>query len=339
MTSPEGPHFVVGMPRAGTTFVVDHLNQHPEVCAFGESRYWGNDWVEPDDDGRYDRARLDRVLAKLVANPLETNVGEFGPEADRPGWMKTLGRPELAALVVSTLGRIQPPTDPAAVFRAYASAIADAEGKSLAVEKTPQHIRHVDRIRTWLPDSRFVVMIRGPEDFLLSYKHIADMKSQARQDAAERRWHPIGVSLLWRSYLRHAVAVAENLGDAALLVRNEDLGADAAGVMTTVQEFLGVQPVDLVPHSAERTNTSFSGDRPRLDPVELEWCRRIAGREAAAAGYELSRRNPGVFALAREAVTLVPWAVRNAIETRRQFGVPLVAYTRRAFGGHGQSGS
>ena len=63
-----GPHFVVGMPRAGTTFLVRSLNQHPRVVSFGESRFWGNDWVEPGPDG-YDRAQLETVIERLAANP------------------------------------------------------------------------------------------------------------------------------------------------------------------------------------------------------------------------------------------------------------------------------
>ncbi|HUF84255.1 MAG TPA: sulfotransferase [Acidimicrobiia bacterium] len=334
MTAPDGPHFVVGMPRAGTTFVVHRLNEHPEICAFGESRYWGNDWVRPDRAGRYDRPRLDRVRAKLVANPLDTNVGEDGPEIGRAGWMKTMGRPELAALVGSTLDSLDVPTDPGTVFSAYAGAIAAAEGKRIAVEKTPHHLRHVDRIRAHLPDARFVVMIRGPEGFLLSYKHFGDSKPERQRAVADARWHPIGVALLWRSYLRHALAVVGQLGDAALLVRNEELDADAPAVMERIQRFLGIEPVELVSprprRPSGRTTTSFAGARPELEPAESEWCRRVAGDEASAAGYELPRRSSGMAAMAREGATLVPWAVRNGLETRRRFGVPMVEYTRRA---------
>lgn len=337
--SPEhGPHFVVGMPRAGTTFVVHRLNEHPEVCAFGESRYWGNDWVEPDRDGRYDRDRLDQVRAKLVANPLDTNVGELGPEPRRPGWMKTLGRPELAALVGSTFDGIGAPADPGSVFSAYAAAIATAEGKRLAVEKTPHHLRHVDRIRAHLPDARFVVMIRGPEGFLLSYKHFGDRKPEPKRAIADARWHPIGVALLWRSYLRHALRTVDRLGDAALLVRNEDLHADGRAVMDEIQRFLGVEPTALVaPPPEERTNTSFGGDRPELDPAESEWCRRIAGDDAAAAGYHVPRRATTVAAMARHGATLAPWAARNAVTMRRRFDIPLVSYAGRALGGRGRS--
>jgi hypothetical protein len=332
-------HFVVGMPRAGTTFVVQRLNEHPAVAAFGESRYWGNDWIEPDDGDRYGTAGLARVRAKLVANPLDTNVGEFAPEPDRPGWMNHLGRPELADLVAATIDGITPPAGPGAVFTAYASAIAAAEGKQVAVEKTPHHVRHVDRIRRYLPDARFVIMIRGPEEFLLSYKHKGDTKPDEIRARAELRWQSVGVSLIWRSYLRHSLAAAERLGEAGLLVRNEDLDVDPAGVLASIQRHLGVDVVDLAGSRGARraapVNSSFAGDRPRLAPAEQEWCRRLAGRDAAAAGYGIEPAHASVAALAQEAVGVVPWAVRNALDSPRWLEGSVVDYARRAVLGRG----
>ena len=334
-------HFVVGMPRAGTTFVVHRLNEHPAIAAFGESRFWGNDWIEPDDGGSYGAEGLGRVRAKFVANPLDTNVGEFGPEADRPGWMNHLGRPELAALVADTIDGITPPADPGAVFTAYAAAIAAAEGKQVAVEKTPHHVRHVDRIRRHLPDARFVIMIRGPQEFLLSYKHKGDTtKRDEIRARADMRWQSVGVSLLWRSYLRHSLVAAERLGDAGLLVRNEDLDADPAGVLTAIQRHFGVDVVELAAprgdaRAAVPTNSSFVGERPRLAPAEQEWCRRLAAKDAAAAGYGIEPAHASVAAMAREGVGVVPWAVRNALDSPRWLEGSVVDYARRALLGRG----
>ena len=64
--------------------MVQRLNEHPAIAALGESRFWGNDWIEPDDGDRYGAGGLARVRAKLVANPLDTNVGEFAPSPTGP---------------------------------------------------------------------------------------------------------------------------------------------------------------------------------------------------------------------------------------------------------------
>ena len=326
-----GPHFVVGMPRAGTTYVVQRLNQHPEVAAFGESLFFADAWVEPGPDGRYGPDQLETLRRRLVANPLDTNVGEHGPEPDRAGWMKCLGRPELARLVEEVFDRLDPPVSPADVFSAYAAAIATAEGKSVAVEKTPRHVRHVDRILSWFPSARIVVMIRGPEEFLLSYKHKGDTKSAERRDRAERRWHPIGVALLWRSYLRHAMAAVTDHPASTLLVRNEDLRADPDRVLGVIQEFIGVEVVALASvEEGSRANSSFAGERPGLDPAELAWCRWLAGQDARGAGYEVDEASAGVVDLARTGVGVVPWAIDNALDARRRLDGSLLTYARDA---------
>ena len=254
--------------------MVQRLNEHPAIAAFGESRFWGNDWIEPDDGDRYGAGGLARVRAKLVANPLDTNVGEFGPEPDRPGWMNHLGRPSSPrwSPTRSTGSRCRPTR---ARCSRPTAAIAGAEGKQVAVEKTPHHVRHVDRIRRHVPDARFVIMIRGPEEFLLSYKHKGDTKPDEIRARADLRWQSVGVSLLWRSYLRHSLAAAERLGEAGLLVHNEDLDADPAGVLAEVQRHLGVDVVGLA---------GRRGDRRATAPDQLQLRRRAAPTGAGRAG-------------------------------------------------------
>ena len=325
------PHFIVGMPRAGTTYVVQRLNQHPDIAAFGESMFFADAWVEPGASGRYGPDQLATLRTRLVANPLDTNVGEHGPEPDRPGWMNCLGRPELARLVTAVFDRLDPPVTPAEVFSAYAGAIAAAEGKSVAVEKTPRHVRHLDRILGSFPSARIVVMIRGPEEFLLSYKHKGDTKSAERRDRADRRWHPIGVSLLWRSYLRHALAAVARYPDSTLLVRNEGMSAEPDRVLERIQEFLGVEVVALAPADGGlRANSSFAGERPGLDDAELTWCRCLVGRDARAAGYEIGRAPAGVVDLVLTGVGVVPWAIDNALDARRRLDGSLLTYARDA---------
>jgi Sulfotransferase family len=331
-----GPHFVVGMPRAGTTYLVHRLNEHPDIVAFGESRFFAEDWVEPGADGCYGPQQLATVRHRLRANPLDTNVGEHGPEPDRRGWMHHLGRPQLADLVDAVFDRLEAPLGPADVFAAYTGAIARAEGKEVAVEKTPRHVRHVDRILGLFPAARFVVMVRGPEEFLLSYKHMGDTRRSEQRSRAERRWHPVGVALLWRSYLRHALTAVARHPAATLLVRNEDLRDEPARVLGDVQRFLGVEQRDLAGRDpagvgrAEATNSSFAGARPRLEPAELAWCRWLAGRDAAAAGYPIGEERAPAASLVRTGVGVVPWAVRNAVDARRRMDGSVVAYARDA---------
>jgi hypothetical protein len=325
------PHFIVGMPRAGTTFLVRSLNQHSRVASFGESRFWGNDWVEPGPDG-YEREQLDTVIQRLGANPLDTNIGADGPEPDRAGWLSAVGRPDLPELAETTLRPLAVPADPGEVFRLWCATIAEREGKDVAVEKTPHHLRHVDRILRYLPEARFAVIVRDPVEFLLSYKHFGDRKSAEKRAKADQRWDPIGVALLWRAYLRHANQVVDRWPDQVLLIRNEELKSDPVRITGEVATFFGVEAEDEAFREADDlpTNTSFVGDRPTLSGAELSWLRRIAGADAEAAGYSIPADASTVADELRVATGFVPWAVRNLAERSRNTDGSMVAYARKA---------
>jgi hypothetical protein len=36
------PRFIVGLPRAGTTWMCRSLNEHPDAVAFGDTMFWGD---------------------------------------------------------------------------------------------------------------------------------------------------------------------------------------------------------------------------------------------------------------------------------------------------------
>lgn len=326
-----GPHFIVGMPRAGTTFLVRSMNQHPRVVSFGESRYWGNDWVEPGPDG-YDREQLDTVIERLSANPLDTNIGADGPEPDRDGWLSVVGRPDLVAIAEEALRPLPTPVDPGVAFTAWCEVLAQREGKDVMAEKTPHHLRHVDRILQYLPEARFAVIVRDPVEFLLSYKHFGDRKSAEKRAKADQRWDPIGVSFLWRTYLRHANRVMERWPEQAMLIRNEDLKAEPAAISSQVADFFGVEGALGAFKEADDlpTNTSFVGDRPTLNGAELSWLRRIAGEDAAAAGYDIPADSTSVVDELRVVSGFVPWAVRNLAERSRNTDGSIVTYARKA---------
>ena len=148
------PRFIVGMPRAGSTWLMRTLNQHVDTAVFGETAFWGRSFIPPDVDQKYGSDRLKHVIEILKRNSLETVVGEKAP-----GWMQKISREELPLIIDRGLADLQPPVDPAQVFRRYAMTITQTEEKRFWIEKTPHHINWVDRILHWLPDARFVVTL------------------------------------------------------------------------------------------------------------------------------------------------------------------------------------
>lgn len=327
-------HVVVGMPRAATTWLVRHLNSHPDVVAFGESQFFGNRWIAPGDDGRYDETRLRAALDELAANPLNSTVptrlgATEGREAGH-GWMTTVDREQIGSVVAAAGTTLTAPVRPGDVIGAVAAEFARREGATVAVEKTPHHLRHVDRIAAEVPGAQILVLIRGPEPFLLSYKHQADRKG-SDHDWQRRQYHPIGVGLLWRSYARQAQAAAKDLPDQAWLVRTDDIADDPQAVLDEVWQRLGVSRREVEVEG--RTNSSFGADRPVATSTERFWLWVICRGAAADTGYDLAFTRPDIGGMAASLLGLLPWAWWNLKHVRSRITGPLLPYIRRAVTG------
>src|SRR5437016_163449 len=133
------PRFIVGMPRTGTTWLCQSLNQHPDLAGFGETMFWGKSYIPPDKKGHYDSQSLQKTKASLLAKPFETTIAIPGP-----GGMKHVGLPELSRILEKTFEDLSN-LGPGEVFQSFADAIARTEGKTQWVEKTPHHLLYAQR--------------------------------------------------------------------------------------------------------------------------------------------------------------------------------------------------
>ena len=105
--APVLPRFIVGMPRAASTWLMRSLNEHPDVASFGETAYWGRRHVEPNSDGLYARPELRELASVLKSVPFETIIGR-----QEPGWMKCITQADLPDIVARALDELAPPVDP-----------------------------------------------------------------------------------------------------------------------------------------------------------------------------------------------------------------------------------
>ena len=179
-----------------------------------------------------------------------------------------------------------------------------------------------------MPDARVVVVLRDPYDFLLSYK----FAHQRREDRAaeEVMWHPTGISMLWRSYWRAAADARDRFGDRVLVTRLEDIRDDGAAQFDSMLDFLDLAPYDVMAGAPERDNSSFSGDRPELDPGDIAAFNLVAKRDALAAGYQVRASGLSWLGTARASAGVVPWALRNARAARQRTDGGLIAYAKAA---------
>lgn len=299
-SQPLRPHvFIVGMSRSGTSWLARSLNEHPDVTVIGETAYWGRQYVAPkgdsysaDDYTRLQEAYRDPLQLTEIER-LEDGGAEFFREVARRG--RERGE-ELS---------------PGEFFQLVTSRIAEIAGTSLVVEKTPHHVHWLDRIVEGLPDVRFVVCLRDPYDFLVSYKHQGDRKPEPVREMFQDLYHPIVTAVVARRYLRTILDVADRFPEQSRLVRLEDVKEDSEAVLKEVQQFVDLEPVaelDVGPQE-----TSFpAGGRPELKAAEVFWLNTVAGRAIIEAGYDV--RSAGTVRLSwLQPVLTLPIAIPRVL--------------------------
>ncbi len=273
-------HFIMGMPRSGTTWLSKMLNHHPNVVVFGETLYWGRGFVEPNKEGYYAAEQVRQVtdLLKTRMGPLLR--GEQGnlKNIDKEQWVYLLDS------LASSLEQTAP--TPKELFDEVVRMIAQKEGAAVAVEKTPHHILWLDRILTHYPASRIVVLKREPYSWLLSYKHISNRKHGAPRRIAEQIYHPINAANIWRSYAQ-AIKQAERWGEQVLVVDYQEIATKAEETSQKIQQHLQVPLYQGLANQIERDNSSFEGQhtRPHLALDDIFWMNTIAARAMTRAGY------------------------------------------------------
>lgn len=198
--------FVVGATRSGTTLLRLMLDAHPSFAIPSESHFIPELVAARDKHG----ASPERMLELLTSH---RRWGDFQIEAD-----------DLAARWAA----IDPLTGPAAVRAFYALYGESHEGATRWGDKTPGYIKHMREIQGYLPEARFVHLIRDGRDVALSVLK-QDWGPQTIEAAAEK----------WRSRVLRARAQQPYLGF-YIEVQFEDLVINTERELRRICEFVEV---------------------------------------------------------------------------------------------------
>lgn len=304
--SPEPVRLIVGMSRGGTTALMVALNADHRVAAFGETAFWGRLWVEPGSDGRYDADRIGQIVSRLRGMRC-VPFGEDGLSQDGTS---------LGDAMADAVDSVSVPATPLEVFRAMGDAVAAACDRDIAVEKTPHHLMHLDRVFAEDPGARVVVMLRSPAAFLRSYKHQGDRKPEPARSNFRRLYHPMIASLVCRGSLRAAAAAVGSHPDQVRISGIETIRREPESELAAIRRHLRLPEFDDV--SFRQVNSSFEGRRgeasgnlPSLTSAERTWLALLCSRSARAVGLEVPKAGWGMLAIPWSMALLVPWLLRN----------------------------
>ena len=130
--------FLVGCPRSGTTILQSLLAAHPEVISFPESKFF-----------HY-------LLYDQFAGKLPSRMEAF--------FKNEIKRPEL----LKDFDDSQTVETKASWFVGVLDGLAAEQNKSIWLEKTPEHIYFIEDIERFLPDAKFIHILRNGMDTIAS---------------------------------------------------------------------------------------------------------------------------------------------------------------------------
>ncbi|BCX89354.1 protein-tyrosine sulfotransferase [Methylomarinovum tepidoasis] len=217
------PTFIVGCPRSGTTLLAAILNRHPQVCVPPESHFYrymhehfkgGWEWV---------KANWPQNALQFLAPITEYYWTDYRPEElihDLP----------------------HPPKNEGYFFIHLVNRYAKDKNKNLWIEKTPDHLRFIDRILIQHPDARFIYIYRDGRDVALSlcktgWPWITD-------DFLDNM-------LLWSKYIEKEKSLKK--AQSCHRIKYENLISDPPSVIKELCAFLDIEyfPSMLIPDNSE----------------------------------------------------------------------------------------
>ncbi|MEG3839012.1 sulfotransferase [Microcoleus sp. herbarium14] len=130
--------FLVGSPRSGTTILQSLLAAHPEVISFPESKF-------------FHYLLYDKLAGKLSSRM----EAFFNDEINRPELLRDF---DVSQTTENKVGW----------FVGVLDGLAVEKNKSIWLEKTPEHIYFIEDIEKFLPDAKFIHILRNGMDTIAS---------------------------------------------------------------------------------------------------------------------------------------------------------------------------
>jgi hypothetical protein len=294
---------IVGRGRSGTTLLQAMLDAHPDMAIPPESHLLVGLIQRR---GRYEARggfHVDRFLADL-----EPHYG--------------FRRWDLPSAAVATELRHGPPADTADAARRLWRCYARRHGKSRYGDKTPINVMHIPSLARFLPEARFVHIIRDGRDVTLSYLE-QSFGAESLLEAAYR----------WRRDVRTGRRDGAALGAGRYLeIRYETLVEDPERVLPELCDFVDLSfDPRMLEYSRHRGRVLAPKIRPAherlalpptkglrdwrrdMRPQDLATFEAVAGDLLSELGYERAVPRPSAATALAARVGLLRVHARRAV--------------------------
>jgi hypothetical protein len=201
----QGRIFLVGCPRSGTTLLQSLLAAHPVINSFPESKFF-QELVYP--GSRRSKFNLASSKARLIFNQFLQDIGHAEMK-------RLLPKP---AFFINQYVR---------AFVTVLDILTEQEGKSFWLEKTPSHIQRINCIEKWIPEAKFLHIIRNGTDVVASLYEVTQNSSASWSgsrdiDRCINRWlNDVKISFCHLHKPNHFLVQYERLQEQPQLVLQE----------------------------------------------------------------------------------------------------------------------
>lgn len=222
------PVFIVGEARSGSTLLYYTLLKHPRFAPREENLQESSFIVQAPAAARFADDPPRNLRRFLLEDPAAWSdfLASIRPLR---AWLRAA---ELAGRTVEQRWRLGPAV---LVARSYAYHAWQARGCDRLLEKTPDHVLHIERIRAAFPRARLLYVHRHPVDVFTSYVR----RGQVDPKADWARIGPEEFCARHRERTERALAAAHRFPDRLLLVRYEQLTSRPVAELRRICRFLG----------------------------------------------------------------------------------------------------
>lgn len=295
---------ITGMSRAGTTSMTRALNLQRNVVSFGETGFWGIEEEIAGAQGIIDNECKERFLNIYKAMPYHPKHGDGSGSLPIP-------QEVLQNTLRIALNAVPEGQNTAALFRSWGEHIAEACGREFWVEKTPHHIRYIDRIIKFEADARIIIMLREPEAFLNSYKHQGHRKEERVKKVFNNIYHPAIASFVCSRYFKTAIYATKTYPDNVLVIRLEDLKNNPENTLSRVFSHLQIEAdggLKMPESNSSFPEKSFQGGLSGADKMWLYW---MVNNKCKSFGYRLNKPKFDLFSFLGSLMDMAAWPIRN----------------------------
>lgn len=268
---PAGPPvpFIVGVTRSGTTLLRLMLDAHSELAIPPETHFVPS-------------------LIKTTRKGGSTCEEAHGVVTGHRQW----GDFNLDSSELLNRYCALPQVDPETTIRAFFELYAEREGKPRWGDKTPNYIKRMKQIEHWIPEARFIHMVRDGRDAALSrFKRV--LKDPPPMETVAERWV---------RKIEDARADGAELGH-YIEVQYEELVRDTETQLRRVAEFLELPWEDSMLRYYERAEERLSEMHRDLPGAEGKPLRPADHRKEA---HLLTSKPPDPSRLARWKQEMAP---------------------------------